>query len=254
MPDAEVSTGNKTLDEDRRVLLTLLDGPGLQQLEEGIADDTLSTEDFARLLPESAFLLAGALGNPANFQLIQDGLTEQGREILHALRRTVEDRLDNVLRSAPSVKRLRDIHDRKPDPSAKSSSLAQSFRVIKRVQRIHLWFGEHGKLQPAVRLGLISGGDDLALDTTLPLGDLCFVAQVLAEVVSEALDRARPFHESGSLELGDTDDLAKHLRKLEEHVKTVMDHAQSLGILQETDERSEAEEVQDTCQEASETS
>lgn len=92
------------------------------------------------------------------------------------------------------------------------------------------FLGFHGKLVPALRLGLGDKDDHVLLDTTLAWNDLVFVAHVLVAAAAQEFQEWTNLMNNEMLSIPDPEAIGKRILRMEEDIAKLKSLAPTYGI------------------------
>ncbi len=238
MPDDSIEAGVGSLDEDLRALLDFCESERLQQLQDAIARDTLTEQQFVGLVPEGALRVANALSSPVACESVREIVSENARPLIRKAEALVRDHFDTILRNPivrrvsenPIVRRAFEKMSATQEERTAAASVRDSFNIISGTSSLPTWVGSPPELRPTVRIGFLDKNGRLLLDSFLTWDDLLFLVGSLINVLAEQLEAGRELAKLQQLELGNTAKLADRIQDITKTLSKIKSLAPVYGI------------------------
>ena len=229
MPDDPIETGVDSLDEDLRALLDFCESERLQQLQDAIARDTLTEQQFVGLVPEGALRMANVLSSSVAYESVHEQVSENARPLILKAEALVRDHFDTILRHR-IVRRAFEKMAATQEERTPTASVVDNFNIISRTSSLHTWVGSPPELRPMVRVGFLDKNDRLLLDSFFSWDALLFVAESLMSILAEQLEKGQELAKLQQLELGNTAKLTDRIQDITKTLSKIKSLAPVYGI------------------------
>jgi hypothetical protein len=226
MVEKKIRTGIEQLDEDLIGLFELCDDNNrLDAVKNAIANKDITTEEFAKIVPESIVRLSVALNGPQYNLFLLEKIREDSISLVEQAKNLLDKHFPNLFENKAAKSTLK---KEMAEPPESEESLAD--KVISGVGYYCKWDGAPPKLTPAIHISFKNKKRKILLDSVLEWDDLSFVVETLTGAFVDLLEKGKALVELGQLDLSEAAKVGERIGRTFEDLEKVKKLAHSYKV------------------------
>jgi len=205
----ELKTGMKGLDDDLRELFAICDDKEkLNTIKQAIANKDISSEEFAKVVPDVLITFSLMLAGP-QFIFLLDKINEEAVGLVKKAKSLIEKHFGNLLENENAKSMLKKVMT--PEERGHVESLADE--TIQGIAHYLIWEDDPPELTPAARIAFKNRKMKILLNTRLDWEDFSGLLKSLSEIFVELLEKGKLLAELGQIDLSDSQEVLKNIEE-----------------------------------------
>lgn len=231
MSKQTIDTGSEWIDGLLRELFDICSSKKrLQEIKAAIDDDSLSTHEFFRVVPESLLPLVLLLRSPTQYKGLLKEVKNDSLPLIEEAKRLVNEHFRGIISHSASLSKMESttVEHEEETSEEEQTPREDHLKRIAAIDYAPMWSGKPPKLQPVVRLFLMDVGRNLLLDTTLEWDRSLFVVDGIVKIVADEMEAGTGLN--GQLAPMEKAEFSQIIRQLEVNLDRIRDLAPHYGI------------------------
>lgn len=224
MANKDIKTGIKQLDEDLNGLFELCESNRLDTVKKAIANKSITSEEFAKIVPESLIRLSMLLIGP-QYNLFIENINEASIQSLEQAKSLLEKHFANLFENKAARSALK-----KEVQAPPKIEETLSDKAISGIGYYCKWDGTPPELMPAIHISFKNKKRKILLDSILDWDDLIFLLEALTSAFVVLLEKGKSLAELEQLDLSDAPKVGERIGRTFQEFQKVKNLANAYKV------------------------
>jgi hypothetical protein len=223
----QINSGVKGLDKDLVEFLGLCESERLEPVKNAIKNKNASPEELEKLIPNSIIRIIVALSG-LQYHFLLDRVHKESIPFIEKARSLIEKHFGDFFENHAVRTLVSRVVEQNED---EEESLEDN--CVNSISYFLTWEDGPPELTPSAMIGLKNKKGKILCDIRAGWDNLSYLISALSQVLVNLLENGKVFADKGQIDLSDSENVARHIKKLSEQIDEIKKIAPAYKIILE---------------------